>query len=83
MSNDAAILARAILPSCGACRICGCEGDSCSLEAGEKCCWMNDLRTLCSNPRCVMADSINRRREARDACRRRVKRVKGSKGRAA
>lgn len=77
MSNDAAILARAILPSCETCRVCGCHGDSCSLEAGERCCWMNELRTLCSNPRCVTADSINRKRTDRESRRRRVKRVKG------
>lgn len=64
MSHDAAILARAILPLCGICRVCGCHGDACSLEAGERCCWMDDLRTLCSNPRCVTAAAQRRKKDA-------------------
>src|SRR5258708_29374201 len=55
VSNDASILAPAILPLCERCRICGCGGDECSLAWGEKGCWTNELRTLCSNPRCVTA----------------------------
>lgn len=66
MSNDAAILARAILPLCERCQICKCGGDSCSLEAGERCCWMNSLRTLCSNPRCVRAYEQKRKLDRRE-----------------
>lgn len=62
MSNDKAILAAAILPFCNTCRICGCSGDSCSLPAGEKCCWVDSVKTLCSNPRCLWRAELLRKR---------------------
>jgi hypothetical protein len=66
MSSDRSILAAAILPLCGKCRVCGCGGDQCSLPEGEKCCWVDALRTLCSNPRCVTAADISRKRYLRE-----------------
>jgi hypothetical protein len=62
VSNDKAILAAAILPSCGRCRICSCRGDQCSLPEGGRCCWMDALRTLCSNPRCITAAALMQKR---------------------
>lgn len=55
MNQDAAILARAIVPLLETCRVCGCHGDSCSLFTGERCVWVDRLRTLCSNPDCIAA----------------------------
>jgi hypothetical protein len=78
MSNDKAILAAAILPSCGECRICRCHGDHCSLEAGEKCCWVDQFRTLCSNPRCVMAAAVKRKQYRRQAARAEARALKES-----
>lgn len=57
-----AVLVRAIEP--GKCRVCGCSGDSCKLEDGDYCCWVDALRTLCSNPLCVVAASKASRAEA-------------------
>jgi hypothetical protein len=58
MSNDAAILGRALREITGKCRVCGCGGDSCNVGQGEKCVWMDALKTLCSNPRCIQAAEI-------------------------
>ncbi len=66
MSRDAAILARAILPLTGRCRVCSCGGDECSLPEGGRCVWMDGLRTLCSNPRCVMAAANAKKRRKRE-----------------
>jgi hypothetical protein len=63
--NDAANLARILAPLMGTCRICGCHGDACSLETGDRCCWVNALRTLCSKPSCVIAADRQRKQEAR------------------
>jgi hypothetical protein len=76
MSKDAAILARVLAAVGGECRICRCAGDSCSLETGDRCFWTDNLRTLCSNRRCVTADAIKRRRERREAGKRRVSKTK-------
>lgn len=77
MSNDAAMLGALVRSLGGECRICGCSGDSCSLRTGDKCSWMGDTKTLCSNPRCITAAAIRAKRDAAEAKRRRVKRVKG------
>lgn len=66
MSNDAAIIAAALLPSMGKCRVCGCGGDSCSLPWGEKCCWVDELRTLCNNPACRTAAALKKKDVERD-----------------
>ncbi|MEO6982138.1 MAG: hypothetical protein ABI072_03375 [Edaphobacter sp.] len=65
MSNSEILLAQTLLQLSGRCRVCGCGGDECSLRAGEKCCWIDDLRTLCSNPRCIMTAEIQRKRDRR------------------
>ena len=80
MSRDTAILAALLRPLCGVCRICRCHGDECSLATGEKCFWTDDLRTLCSNPRCVIAADLGRKRYQGSA---RKRRTGKSKGRAA
>lgn len=68
MSNDAAILGRAIRAVIGTCRVCGCSGDTCSIGGGEKCFWMttNPEKTLCSHPRCIQADAIQRKKIERE-----------------
>lgn len=76
MSNDAAILGRAIRAVTDRCRVCGCEGDSCNVGGGEKCVWMDSLKTLCSNPRCLQVAAIQEKKFNREK-RRRVRLVKG------
>lgn len=68
MSNDAAILARFLREVVGRCRICGCEGDSCSIGGGEKCFWMTTVpeKTLCSHPRCLTAARYRDRQVERE-----------------
>lgn len=58
MSNDAAILGRAIRAVTGKCRVCGCGGDTCNVGQGEKCMWMDELKTLCSAQRCIQVAEI-------------------------
>lgn len=66
-----AVIVRAI--ESGTCRVCGCSGDSCKLEDGDYCCWTDALRTLCSNPLCVVAASKAGRAEAARAKKRQRK----------
>jgi len=58
MRNDAAILGRAIRAVTGRCRVCGCEGDTCNVGQGERCVWMDELKTLCSSQRCIQVAEI-------------------------
>lgn len=60
----------------GTCRYCGCHGESCSTATGDKCCWQDALRTLCTNPACLRAAARERRR-------RQPRRQYGKRGRAA
>lgn len=76
MSNDAAILGRALRAITGKCHVCGCEGDTCSVGGGEKCVWMDSLRTLCSNPRCIQVSAIQKKQFERQK-RRKVRLVRG------
>ena len=66
MSDDRAIIGSLVKALGGTCRVCGCHGDECSLEAGERCCWMDNLRSLCSNPKCVMATHYRAKRQQKD-----------------
>lgn len=76
IDRDSAILARTIREITGKCQVCGCEGDTCSVGGGEKCVWMNHLKTLCSNPRCIQVAEIRSKQFDR-AKRRKVRLVKG------
>jgi hypothetical protein len=72
--NDAAILARAILAMVGVCRICGCCGDSCRMFDGDRCVWMDEFKTLCSNPDCIMA-AVRERKKHRNEQRKKERRA--------
>jgi hypothetical protein len=37
----------------GECRYCGCHGGECAIGGGEVCGWLDELKTLCSNPSCA------------------------------
>lgn len=76
MSNDAARLGAILRAITNKCRICGCEGDSCSIGGGEKCMWLDELKTLCNSPHCIQVAEIRDRQYARQK-RRRVRLVKG------
>jgi len=69
MSNDAAILGRFLREISGTCRECGCHGDTCSVRTGggDRCFWMDDLRTLCSNDSCVIAAARKQKKHKREA----------------
>jgi hypothetical protein len=69
MSDDRRILGSLLNALSGECRVCHCHGDECRLEAGEMCCWMDALKTLCSNPKCVAAAHWRRKHEKRDRAR--------------
>jgi hypothetical protein len=74
--RDAAILGRAIRAITDKCHVCGCEGDTCSVGQGEKCVWMDRMKTLCSNPRCIQVSEIQAKKFNRER-RRGVRLVKG------
>lgn len=76
MSNDAAILGRAIRAVTDECRYCRCHGDSCSIGGGEKCCWVDELKTLCNHPACLQKDANFKRKFNRQKGRK-VRLVKG------
>lgn len=76
MSNDAAILGRALRAVTDECRVCHCKGDHCNVGQGEKCVWMDSLKTLCSNPRCIQVAEIRAKKFNRER-RRGVRLVKG------
>jgi len=61
MSHDAAMLERVLRQVTGECRVCGCHGDSCSLPEGERCVWVDKMRSLCSSPPCLVAACKQRR----------------------
>jgi len=45
------------------CRHCGCtENNPCRVYPGEPCNWMDNTRTVCSNPSCVNAEAARKRR---------------------
>lgn len=47
----------------GICRHCGCtEERACRLYPGEPCNWIDNTRTVCSNPSCVKAEAARKRR---------------------
>jgi hypothetical protein len=73
MSSDSARLGAIVRQLVGECHICGCHGDSCATGGGDRCVWMTELRTLCSNPRCIQVDAIQRKRHAREARQRKVR----------
>jgi len=66
VDRDMAILGRAIRAVTGECRVCHCEGDSCNVGLGEKCMWIDELKTLCSNPRCIQAAEIRSKKLKRE-----------------
>ena len=49
------------------CRYCRCGGESCGLPNGEKCCWYDKSRTVCSAPGCVRQYESGRREAQRAA----------------
>lgn len=41
----------------GICRHCGCGVSRlCRLENTDTCCWIDESRTVCSNPSCIVAE---------------------------
>ncbi len=59
------------IPSAGAggagrCRYCRCTEDNpCRLPEGDRCCWWDRTRTLCTGPACLTAHyAARKRREA-------------------
>lgn len=75
--RDAAILGATLRAITGKCQVCGCEGDTCSVGGGERCVWMDKLKTLCSNPRCIQVAEIRTKKFKREHRVRRVRLVKG------
>jgi hypothetical protein len=73
MANDAALLGQIVRSITGKCRVCHCGGESCRIGGGELCCWMDDMKTLCSNPRCIQVAEIQKKRDAREQKHRRVR----------
>jgi len=73
MSNDSAILGAIVRQLVDECRVCHCHGDECAIGGGERCCWLDELRTLCNNPRCIQVDATRRTQAAREARQRRVR----------
>ena len=51
----------------GTCRHCGCQGDSCSIGGGEKCGFVDPLRTICNNPACLTKEMYRKQDEERAA----------------
>lgn len=51
----------------GTCSVCGCHGDACRLTDGDKCCWVNAARTVCSAPRCQGVYEARKKESARAA----------------
>ncbi len=48
--------AAAVKPKSGLCRFCGCgESTPCISKQGQPCAWMDNAKTLCSNPACTKA----------------------------
>ena len=68
MSDDRAIFGSLVnlLARDRVCRVCGCEGDSCKLETGEKCVLPAGIGAVCTNPRCINEAHYRRKRIARD-----------------
>ena len=47
----------------GTCRHCNCtELNACRLEDGDPCSWTDGERTVCSNPKCIVAEQQRRAR---------------------
>jgi hypothetical protein len=63
MSNEAARLGAILRLVMGACRFCGCHGGECRIGGGEVCSWLDDLKTLCNNPRCAQRAEIERKKK--------------------
>lgn len=79
VDRDMAILGRLIRLVTNKCRFCACQGDSCSIGGGEKCCWVGDAvpeKTLCNNPACLRKMEIQKEKLKRVKTRR-VRIVKG------
>lgn len=66
--NDKAILGSLVHAITKQCRVCGCEGDSCSLETGEKCV-LASRSGLCTNPKCISTDYWKSRHSKRNRAR--------------
>jgi hypothetical protein len=68
VSNDAAIIGGLVRWLSGTCRVCGCHGDSCALRegGGERCVWVDKLKTLCNSEACIAADAISKKNHKRD-----------------
>jgi len=58
---DQSVIAGIVRQISGTCKFCGCHGDSCKTGPGDTCGWMNELKTLCSNPKCVAQDITARK----------------------
>lgn len=53
--------------SAGTCIFCGCTEDSaCRLPNGDPCSWMNNARTRCNNPLCILAAEAMKRKHDRE-----------------
>lgn len=68
MADDRAILGRLLREleagSC-TCRFCGCHGESCRLDDGDKCCWIDRFRTVCSSKPCTIRYYAEKRTQQR------------------
>jgi len=78
-ARDMAILGGLLRELIGKCRICGCEGDTCSIGGGETCSWAPSTpeKTLCNHPGCLQASEIRDRKINREKRRRGVRIMKG------
>jgi hypothetical protein len=68
--DDKAILGRFLRDISGTCRVCGCHGDSCRISSDENCAWLDEMKTLCSNPKCA-AQAIGQQKKYKYSLRRR------------
>jgi hypothetical protein len=69
---DKAIIANVVRQLSGTCRHCGCHGDSCRKGDGDRCGWIDSMRTLCSADSCLIAEGKAKRKH-KFATRRRTK----------
>lgn len=65
--GDRTIIGSLLALLSGTCRHCGCPGDSCSIGGGERCGFVDLLRTVCNNPACVTKEMYRKQDEERAA----------------
>ena len=50
---DRAVIEGVVQAVSGECQFCHCHGDECRMGPGDTCGWFNELKTVCSYPKCV------------------------------